>query len=455
MAVWNTVNISYVLGKNRIDADFYKKPDVELEGILSKICSNSKLRSVAYEIPEKFNKASCTTFQYNDIGNTDLHTGIVKGNIVQSKDAPGRATFINQADDILISTVRPNRNANAIVNQRDIVQVGSNGFCNIRSRGINPNYIYIYSKTWYFISTLIRATTSSMYPSVSNTDILNVPFFIPNNNEVGTISSKVQEARNLLLDSQRLYNQAFNLLEQELNLDNVGLDLLSNKYVTTFNEVIIGKRLDPEYFNPRTKAIVARIKDMQHTLIGNNYLIKNGFPWNSKKFIENNTGEPVIRIRDIKPTYIDRKILTSIESKYANSISFPKGKTGDVVIGMDGLKYFYASIIEDDCMINQRVCHLVRKSTSKLSPEYVVFIVNSKIGQAQLLRDMTIATTVGHITNLNIGKIVIPIVSDEFHNKVTGLVRKAIDAEKMAKLFLHDAKKRVESLIEEAATKNE
>ena len=28
MAVWNSVNISYVLGKNRIDSEFYKKEDV-------------------------------------------------------------------------------------------------------------------------------------------------------------------------------------------------------------------------------------------------------------------------------------------------------------------------------------------------------------------------------------------------------------------------------------------
>ncbi len=453
MGNWNTVNISYVIGKNRIDADFYKKSDVKLEIFLAGITSNEKLRKYAGEISEKFQKSECDVFQYNDIGNTDMSTGLIKENLVKVDKAPGRATYINRYNDILISTVRPNRNANAIVNQNDFLQIGSNGFCNIRSKNIDPNYIFIYSKTKYFIDTLIRATTSSMYPSVSNKDILNVPFFKPNDLEVEKISSVVAEARRLLINSKSLYLQATNLLERELNIDNSDLDKLSNKYISNFNSVIDGKRLDPEYYNPKTKAIVERIKELHHTTVYKNFEVKNGFPWNSKYFLEDNFGLPVIRIRDIKPTYIDKEKLTSIELNYANSIEFKSAKKGDIVVGMDGLKYFYASILEDDCMVNQRVCHLIRKVNSKVSSEYATFIINSKIGQSQIMRDMTIATTVGHITNSNIRKIIIPIFSETFQNNITKLVRQSIDEEVKAKKILNESKTRVEQLMEEAAKK--
>lgn len=454
MAVWNRVKISYVLSKNRIDSEFYKKDDVELEFFLNNLCNGKKLKYVAEEATEKFYKNQCEEFQYNDIGNTDLIYGNVKENIIKSSKAPGRATYINNIDDILISSVRPNRNANAIINKNSRLQVGSNGFCNLRSNGLNPNYIFAFSKTKYFIATLVRATTSSMYPAVSNKDILNVPFFIPETNEISAISGKVMKSRNLLLESQLHFNQATVFLEKELGLDNSDLDDSTNKYISSFKDVILGKRLDPEFYNPRAKTIVQRIKNLEHTTISQNFYIKNGFPWNSKKFLEGNSGEPVIRIRDIKPTYIDNQNLTSLERNYANTINFPKAKAGDIVVGMDGLKYFYGSILEEDCLVNQRVCHIERKSPDSISAEYTTFIINSEIGQAQFLRDMTIATTVGHITNMNVAKLVIPVVSKKFHDTITDLVRKSINAKKKSKDLLTEAIQRVEELIESAAENN-
>lgn len=268
----------------------------------------------------------------------------------------------------------------------------------------------------------------------------------PHQQEIGDY---LREAFRLQEASKDFYNQATELLESKLGLDNSDLDNSPNKYVSTFNNVVIGKRLDPEYYNPRAKTIVDRIRKLEHTTVGQNFYVKNGFPWNSKKFRNDNSGEPVIRIRDIKPTYINKEKLTSIEQNYADTIPFPKAQAGDVVIGMDGLKYFYASILEEDCMVNQRVCHIERKSPESISSEYTTFIINSKIGQAQLLRDMTIATTVGHITNMNVSKLVIPIVSKDFHDKITSLVRSSIDSQKESKILLRNSINQIEQLMED------
>jgi type I restriction enzyme S subunit len=87
---------------------------------------------------------------------------------------------------------------------------------------------------------------------------------------------------------------------------------------------------------------------------------------------------------------------------------------------------------------------------AKISPEYATFIINSSIGQAQLLRDMTVATTVGHITNRDIFNLLIPFVSNAFHRKITNLVKQSIDKKQESKRLLYQAKTRVEQLIEEA-----
>ena len=209
-------------------------------------------------------------------------------------------------------------------------------------------------------------------------------------------------------------------------------------------------RTDAEYFNPSTQEIVGQIKALQHATVHESFNVQGGFPWSSARFLPDNSGEPVVRIRNIKPTHIVPADLTSIDQTYANSVGVLKAKKGDVVIGMDGIKYFYASILEGECFVNQRVCHLSPRPNAVMSAEYAVFMINSIVGQAQLMRDMTVATTVGHITNRDISRLIIPNVSQSFHDEITALVRKSIDSKEESKRLLQQAKTRVEQLIEAA-----
>ncbi|MDP2794954.1 MAG: hypothetical protein Q8O25_12900 [Sulfurisoma sp.] len=142
--------------------------------------------------------------------------------------------------------------------------------------------------------------------------------------------------------------------------------------------------------------------------------------------------------------------MTSIDSAYASSVDVLKARGGDVVVGMDGIKYFYASILEGECFVSQRVCHLSPRPNKAMSSEYAVFIINSIVGQAQLMRAMTVATTVGHITNRDVVKLVIPAISRSFHDEVTALIRKSINSKEESRRLLKQAKTRVEQLIEEA-----
>ncbi len=66
------------------------------------------------------------------------------------------------------------------------------------------------------------------------------------------------------------------------------------------------------------------------------------------------------------------------------------------------------------------------------------------------MRDMTVATTVGHITNRDIRRLLLPTVSQSFHDKVTELVAYSISGIEESKRLLAEAKARIEQLIEEA-----
>lgn len=318
---------------------------------------------------------------------------------------------------------------------------------------IDPYYLLAYLSSSLSKTLLIREIRGAVQAGVNIADLKLHPVLVPNRKLQDEISIVIKKSEELLILSQSLYNQAQVLLERELGVDNSSLNCFSNIFGTSFNELMDSRRLDSEYYNPKVKSIVKKIRANENTKVKDNFLIKNGFPWHSKKFLNNNSGEPVVRIRDIKPTYIDNEELTSIDPSYCNTINFVKSQSGDITVGMDGLKYFYSSLIEEPCYINQRVCHLTPKSNSIISSEYLTFIINSNVGQSQLLRDMTIATTVGHITNQNIANLLIPIVSNEFHDNITNFVRRSIDAKKDSKILLEQAKRRVEELIEQAVEK--
>ncbi len=266
------------------------------------------------------------------------------------------------------------------------------------------------------------------------------------------IGAEIRKAFELEEKSQNLLKEAETILHEALDIDNSDLNNLSNKFISSFSEIATNNRFDSEYYNPKAKKIVARIKELEHVLIGANFYIQNGFPWKSNYFLEDNSGLPVIRIRDIKPTFIDNETLTSLQINYAKNIDFPKAQPNDIVIGMDGAKYFYSSLIEEECLVNQRVCHISPKENSVISSEYTTFIINSEVGQSQLLRDMTIAGTVGHITNENIAKLIIPVFSTEIHSKITELIRESIDSKKASKKLIRTAILRIESIIKENST---
>lgn len=197
------------------------------------------------------------------------------------------------------------------------------------------------------------------------------------------------------------------------------------------DDLPVSLRFDAEFWQKEILESINKIKESNYIRLGDYINVTNGFPWKSKFFIEEEDmgdveGEPFIRIRDCKPQFIDNDRLTQLEKEYADSINFPKAIKNDIVIGMDGLKWFYGSLVVEPAYVNQRVCHIRLKDNCPVPAEYVVFIINSKIGQMQLLKQMTIADTVGHITNKDVENLLIPIFDTSTRNKIVEKVKSSI-----------------------------
>jgi hypothetical protein len=456
MAVWSSIFISKAIEEKRIDAEYYTPEALQVErAIIS--CPHEKLFSLSKKITDFGAYSQMNNVTYSDVGdhrfirNQDVKGFYLdyKDNTIISKDVYNALSLHLNKNDILIQRTGTIGKA-AIVLERDLPATANQNLAQIivNDNKLNPFYLITYFNSKFGIKSFERLQTGNVQPWLNLKQIgnLRIPCFTSEiQNEIGTIS---EEGLSRYFASINLHSQAKQVLESELGLDKLNYKR-SLSYIVNASEVEASRRLDSEFFDPITSAIIKKIKSLDHVKLGENCVVGNGFPWSSEKFLPNNSGEPVVRIRNIKPSYIDIEELTSIEPSYARKVGFTKAKRGDVVIGMDGLKYFYASLLESSCYVNQRVAHLTWLPNTKISPEYATFI-NSRVGQAQLLSNMTVATTVGHITNRDISKLLIPYISDSFHQKITELVRQSIDKKQESKRLLEQAKTRVEQLIEEA-----
>ena len=451
MAVWSIVKLSE-LELTRIDAEFYKPEYLTAK----KIVGNRKFKSYGVSVlhPAEFTRrytdnglflllAKNNRDNYYDWGNKNFIDNKLKAYISRNKLEFGDVTITRSGANYGQTSV-----ISSEIDSSDIYACAE--LLVLRSTSISGHLVSTYLNSKIGKALIERGAYGSAQPHIAPNYIKEIPFPEYLISHESVIFDFITKSRNLIAKSAEFFNSATIILEAKLGLDK----LIFKKppgYTAQLSEVEISRRLDSEYYNPAAREIIKKITSTQHTQVLDNFHVGGGFPWNSTKFLPDNSGEPVVRIRNIKPSYIVSSELTSIIPEYEYSIGIKKAKKGDIVVGMDGIKYFYASLLEDECHVNQRVCHLSPKDNSTVSAEYAVFIINSLVGQAQLMRDMTVATTVGHITNRDIARLVIPTISQEFHDKITSLVRQSIDKKEESKRLLEAAKTRVEQLIEDAA----
>lgn len=321
----------------------------------------------------------------------------------------------------------------------------------LRNTSINPYFLCVYLQSKYgqnYIEKNITGSSGQLHLNTGNiTDIL-----VPNS------LTKIGNAIELLLINAFLKDKLSKdnySLSKEILLEQLGFENFESKKTDNYQEINLSEsfisttRLDAEYYHPKPLFLIDQLEKKEYYLVKELFDIGNGYPWRSKNFKEQGEGEPFVRIRNCKPGYIDNETLTTLDSDYAKGEKVEKAKPNDIVIGMDGIKYFYGSLIKEPVYVNQRVCHLTPKDDSKIDSELVLMIINSIIGQTQLMREMTIAQTVGHITNASVGNLIIPKLDEKIRNEVSAKIKESHRLEKESLHLLEVAKKAVEIAIEE------
>ena len=110
-------------------------------------------------------------FQYIDIGAvSQTEKAITEVQTVRAAEAPSRARQIVRAGDILVSTVRPNLNAVAVVPDDLDGATASTGFTVLRpnKRKLSGDFLFHWVRAPAFTPEMIKPAAGQNYPSVSD-----------------------------------------------------------------------------------------------------------------------------------------------------------------------------------------------------------------------------------------------------------------------------------------------
>jgi type I restriction enzyme S subunit len=160
---------------DREDCEFYQPEYIALERALAKQKALS-LEDVADFAQRVWSPSlSDQPFRYIDIASVNIRTGDVQAIEMPEAEAPSRARKRVEVGDIIVSTVRPERNAVAFIREDLAGSICSTGFAVLTPRaGIDPYALYAFLKSPYFIAQAVRRSTASMYPAVAEEALKDV-----------------------------------------------------------------------------------------------------------------------------------------------------------------------------------------------------------------------------------------------------------------------------------------
>jgi len=114
------------------------------------------------------------TFQYIEISDVDSDTCMVRTKPVPCAEAPSRARRVAKANDVLYSTVRPERRTVGVVRSDQDGAVCTTGFAVLRPHGIPALVLAHLLKTDFVTAQVLRHNVGIAYPAVDESCLSNL-----------------------------------------------------------------------------------------------------------------------------------------------------------------------------------------------------------------------------------------------------------------------------------------
>jgi type I restriction enzyme M protein len=176
------------------------------------------LRDVARLRETVFTPQPGQPFHYIEIGDLAAD-GAATSHVVPGEEAPSRATWIVQPGDVITSTVRPNRCLTGLIEPEQAGNICSSGFAVLTPKGIPGELLFAYLRLPVICELMDLHTTASMYPAISTTDLMRLPFLLPDDATIKKVKQQITAARVARREAHALLEKAKQAVEVAIEKD--------------------------------------------------------------------------------------------------------------------------------------------------------------------------------------------------------------------------------------------
>lgn len=171
--------------------------DIDQEWPMVKLGDVCEINPQSSDPAELFGESE---FVYIDITSVENGTGKVSyENRISPTVAPSRARRLVKENDVLLSTVRPNLKAFAILKKIPSKVIASTGFAVLRSREvILPDFLYYSICSESAVNQMVNNMEKGAYPSINSSDVENLSIPLPPIEVQRDIVTKIEFERSVI-----------------------------------------------------------------------------------------------------------------------------------------------------------------------------------------------------------------------------------------------------------------
>jgi type I restriction enzyme S subunit len=448
MAVISQTYYSKLSGINRIDSEYFDPEYLELEKILSRV--NTVPITAVTNVSDGNHMSISKYF-------TDSHDGIpyYRGQDVNdfflenadpyriSKDAfykrwMQRSHF--RSGDVLLSIVGTVGSLSYVTDRIK----ESTGSCKIAilrpGDKIDGRFLSAFLKSKYGQFQIKRNVRGAIQTGLILKDMVFIRVPEISSSDEKRISALVQKSIDENFKSKDLYTQATQLLEDALGLDKLKFRKGKSINVISFSELVDANRFDGQCFKPEFLRYQEWIEsNYQYNKLGD---LSEPFVKGQQQEIKV-SGIPYASIKDIDGIELKTNSYCSSSRSIAQKESLLLAITG-ATIGKIGVVSRNEQLAFSGDLLN------IRPINQKIPTFYLLCVLSNQIGQTQINRWIT-GSTNGHLSPLDVRKVLIPRLENKTELEIDKLLRESISSKIESEQLLEQAKKEVETLIEQAA----
>ena len=439
----------------RIDAEFYKKGNLQVDTLLStwkkmdftdcfRISDGNHM-----SISERFCDTGIPYYRGQDICHLFIEQATPYKIDKHTFNKPQMFRSHLRKGDVLISIVGTIGNSSLVTTDEDATCSCKLAIMRAKGTAILSETMLVYIKTKYGQVQIQKFKRGAVQTGLllEDFDQLYIPAF-----SMG-FQSKIRD----LVQITKTYQESAD--EQYRNAETVLLSALNyhpivqtqgyseKSFSSSFG---ITGRLDAEYYQPKYDELFQLLSAFPTKQLKNVVNITKSIEPGSEYY--SNKGIPFIRVSDVskdgitEPSIrIPKTTVPTIENLYPKKDTILFSKDGSVGIA-------YKLVDDIEAVTSSALLHLTVKDITAVLPDYLTLLLNSDIVQLQAEHD-TSGAIIQHWKPSDIEQVVVPILPLKTQRQIAEKIEESFSLRRQSKQLLENAKYAVEMAIEQGEDK--